>query len=97
MNTIENTIQDFAIVELTVNYGLYDETLYGAGSTVLEAAEAAALQSDYANGLFDQEDEIAYEDRAHYRLRLAEALEAGKIYSGYGYSQFRLVGAPSER
>lgn len=82
--------QSAVIVKLTVHHGDYMEDFYGAGATVLAAAEDASGKSSYSSGLFSITDSF-YTSRAKFRDALAEALEARQEYRGYGWCTYRRV------
>jgi len=91
METIaEATAPTTSVVKLVVCHGNYRAEFYGNGADLLEAAEAAAVQSTYSSGLFDRSSGL-YEDRASYRAGLAQALQNGETYRDFGWCDFSRI------
>jgi len=91
MKTIaEATAPVTSVVKLVVCHGNYKAEFYGNGASVLEAAEAAAIQSTYSSGLFDRSSGL-YEDRANYRAGLVQALKHGETYRDFGWCDFSRI------
>ncbi len=84
-----DSIPEFQVNNI-VSHGDYYKVFKGYGATLLEAAEDAARQSSYSCDLFDSSDSY-YERRADLRAKLAESLEVGMAYTGFGWNTFYRV------
>jgi len=83
-------------VEILVHHGDYKATFTGTGSSILEAAEEAASQTTYADGLFDTTSSY-YGERAVLRTALEAALRDGRSYTGYGWTTFKLIDSSADQ